>query len=189
LESSSLLSVGPNRADHLGTVDLHLGPHPATVHFARANHRDLFLHQLNQPNTAIGLAFGGKRPLRWEVAFAGQPAIVICHQFHNGIIPLPQPRFKPSIQVLGGVLKTRFDTLRRQHESEAAGTARKSLADPNAYDLFALNDPRRKTLIRFWEAWQDSPARGSPPGASGRYTYEPRDDVHPMPDYENALTD
>jgi methylase of polypeptide subunit release factors len=58
-------------------------------------------------------------------------------------------------QALGGVLKTRFDTLRRQHESEAAGTARKTLADPNAYDLPALNDPQRQALIRFWEAWQD----------------------------------
>jgi len=35
-------------------------------------------------------------------------------------------------QALGGVLKTRFDTLRRQHESEAAGTARKTLAYPCA---------------------------------------------------------
>ena len=58
-------------------------------------------------------------------------------------------------QALGGVLKTRFETLRRQHEAEAAGTARKSLADPNAYDLAALNDPQRKALIRFWEAWQE----------------------------------
>jgi hypothetical protein len=30
-------------------------------------------------------------------------------------------------------LKTRFDTLRRQHEVEAAGTARKTMADPNAH--------------------------------------------------------
>ena len=58
-------------------------------------------------------------------------------------------------QALGGVLKHRFETLRRQHEAEAAGTARKALADPNAYDLTALNEPQRKALIRFWEAWQD----------------------------------
>jgi hypothetical protein len=38
-------------------------------------------------------------------------------------------------QALGGVLKARFETLRRQHETEAADTARKTLADPNAYDL------------------------------------------------------
>jgi hypothetical protein len=58
-------------------------------------------------------------------------------------------------QALGGVLKDRFETLRRQHETEAAGTARKALADPNAYDLAALNDPQRRALIRFWEAWQE----------------------------------
>jgi SAM-dependent methyltransferase len=58
-------------------------------------------------------------------------------------------------QALGGVLKARFETLRQQHEGEAAGTARKALADPNAYDLTALNDPQRKALIRFWEAWQE----------------------------------
>jgi hypothetical protein len=44
-------------------------------------------------------------------------------------------------QALGGVLKDRFEALRRQHEAEAAGTARKALADPNAYDLTTLNDP------------------------------------------------
>jgi SAM-dependent methyltransferase len=58
-------------------------------------------------------------------------------------------------QALGGVLKARFETLRRQHETEAAGTARKALADPNAYDLAVLNEPQRKALIRFWEAWQE----------------------------------
>jgi hypothetical protein len=46
-------------------------------------------------------------------------------------------------QALGVVLKVRFETLRCQHEAEAAGTARKALADPNAYDLTALNDPQR----------------------------------------------
>ena len=53
------------------------------------------------------------------------------------------------------MLKQRFQTLRQQHETEAAGTARKALADPNAYDLTALNEPQRKALIRFWEAWQE----------------------------------
>jgi hypothetical protein len=47
------------------------------------------------------------------------------------------------------VLKQRFEALRRQHEEEATGTARKALADPNAYDLTALNEPQRKALIRF----------------------------------------
>ncbi len=36
-------------------------------------------------------------------------------------------------QALGGVLKARFDTLRHQHEAEAVGTARKTLADPSAH--------------------------------------------------------
>jgi len=58
-------------------------------------------------------------------------------------------------QALGGVLQHRFENLRRQHEAEAAGTARKALADPNAYDLAALNDPQRKALNRFWDAWQE----------------------------------
>jgi hypothetical protein len=48
---------------------------------------------------------------------------------------------------------------RLRQNLEAAGTARKSLADPNAYDLAALNEPQRKALIRFWEAWQGPPAR------------------------------
>jgi hypothetical protein len=37
------------------------------------------------------------------------------------------------------VLQQRFETLRRQHEAEAAGTARKVVADPRAYDLAGLN--------------------------------------------------
>jgi len=52
-------------------------------------------------------------------------------------------------QALGGVLQVRFEALRRQHEAEATGTARKALADPSAYDLTALNEPQRKALIRF----------------------------------------
>jgi hypothetical protein len=183
-------------------------------------------------------------------------------------------------QALGGVLKQRFEASRQQHETEAAGTARKALADPNAYDLTKLNEPQRKALIRFWEAWQDvlkhlrildlacgsgaflietfdqlhalfeisnarleelrgqrtlfdldrqiwrvdplrcpvcqspmrvgaaiddprvverilrhlgawhdPPARRPPQGVRGPYTYESCDDVDPMPDYENVLTD
>jgi hypothetical protein len=59
-------------------------------------------------------------------------------------------------QALGGVLKHRFEALHQQHEAEAAGTARKTLTDPNAYDLTALNEPQRKALIRFWEAWHET---------------------------------
>ena len=39
------------------------------------------------------------------------------------------------------MLKQRFEALRQQHEAEAIGTARKALADPNAYDLTARNEP------------------------------------------------
>jgi hypothetical protein len=58
-------------------------------------------------------------------------------------------------QALGGVLKVRFENLRQKHEAEATGTSRKPLADPSAYDLHSLNAPQRKTLTRFWEAWQE----------------------------------
>src|SRR5439155_4968915 len=49
-------------------------------------------------------------------------------------------------QALGGICKVRFEALRTQHEAKATGTARKTLADPNAYDLDALNEPQRKAL-------------------------------------------
>jgi hypothetical protein len=92
-------------------------------------------------------------------------------------------------QALGGVLKQRFKALRRLHETEAAGTARKSLADPNAYDLTALNEPQRKALIRFWEAWQEAlkclrildPACGS-----GAFLIEAFDQLHALYEISNA---
>jgi SAM-dependent methyltransferase len=92
-------------------------------------------------------------------------------------------------QALGGVLKQRFEALRQQHEAEAAGTARKPLADPNAYDLTALNEPQRKALIRFWEAWQEAlkclrildPACGS-----GAFLIEAFDQLHALYETSNA---
>jgi len=58
---------------------------------------------------------------------------------------------------------------------------------------------RWKWILRNLGAWHDPPACRSlgpgrpaglpPPGAPGPYTYEPCDDVDPMPDYENVLTD
>jgi SAM-dependent methyltransferase len=92
-------------------------------------------------------------------------------------------------QALGGVLKQRFEALRQQHEAEAAGTARKALADPNAYDLAALNEPQRKVLIRFWEAWQEAlkclrildPACGS-----GAFLIETFDQLHALYETSNA---
>ena len=40
-----------------------------------------------------------------------------------------------------------------------------------------------KKILRHLDAWHDAPARRPP------YTFEPCDDVDPMPDYENVLTD
>ena len=37
------------------------------------------------------------------------------------------------------MVKNRSDTLRRQHEADAIGTARKALADTNAHDPASLN--------------------------------------------------
>ncbi|MCX6930333.1 MAG: N-6 DNA methylase, partial [Verrucomicrobia bacterium] len=89
----------------------------------------------------------------------------------------------------GRGLKQRFEALRQQHEAEAAGTARKALADPNAYDLTALNEPQRKALIRFWEARQEAlkclrildPACGS-----GAFLIETFDQLHALYETSNA---
>jgi hypothetical protein len=92
-------------------------------------------------------------------------------------------------QALDGALKSRLETLRKQHETEATGTARKALADPNAYDLTALSDPQRRALIRFWEAWQEElkclrildPACGS-----GAILIEAFNQLHAVYDLSNA---
>jgi hypothetical protein len=92
-------------------------------------------------------------------------------------------------QALGGVLKDRFERLRRQHEAETTGTARKALADPNAYDLAALNDPQRKALIRFWEAWQEELKRLrllDPACGSGAFLIEAFDQLHAVYEISNA---
>ncbi len=92
-------------------------------------------------------------------------------------------------QALGGVLKHRFETLRRQNEAEATGTARKALADPNAYDLAALNDPQRKALILFWEAWQEELKRLrilDPACGSGAILIEAFNQLHTVYDLSNA---
>jgi hypothetical protein len=46
-----------------------------------------------------------------------------------------------------------------------------------------------ENILRHLGAWHDPTAGLSPPGAVGRYAYEPCGDVDPMPDYENVLTD
>lgn len=92
-------------------------------------------------------------------------------------------------ETLGAVLKDRFETLRQSEEKEASGTARKVLADPAAYDLAALNDPQKKALIKFWEAWQETlktlrildPACGS-----GAFLIEAFDQLHALYEISNA---
>jgi len=92
-------------------------------------------------------------------------------------------------QALGGVLKRRFEGLRHRQETEAAGTARKALADPNAYDLTALNEPQRKALIRFWEAWQVE-LKGlhilDPACGSGAFLIQTFDQLHAVYEASNA---
>ena len=92
-------------------------------------------------------------------------------------------------QALGGVWQVRFEALRQKHEAEAAGTSRKVLADPNAYDLAALNDPQRKTLVRFWEAWQEelkSLRILDPACGSGAFLIETFDQLHALFETANA---
>jgi hypothetical protein len=92
-------------------------------------------------------------------------------------------------QTLGGTVRTRFEALRRQHESEATGTARKPLANPDAYDLATLNEPQRKALIRFWEAWQEM-LKGlrflDPACGSGAFLIEAFDQLHAHYEISNA---
>ena len=79
--------------------------------------------------------------------------------------------------------------MRQQHKAEAAGTARRALADPNAYDLTALNEPQRKALIRFWEAWQEELKRLrilDPACGSGAVLIEAFDQLHAVHELSNA---
>jgi len=92
-------------------------------------------------------------------------------------------------QTLGAVVRVRFEALRRQHEAEATATARKVLADPKVYDIRTLNEPQRKALVHFWEAWQDvlqglrilDPACGS-----GAFLIEAFDQLHALYEASNA---
>ena len=51
-------------------------------------------------------------------------------------------------QALGGVLRDRFESLRRDHAEKAKGTARDVLADPTAYDLDSLKGPAETGVAR-----------------------------------------
>ena len=44
-------------------------------------------------------------------------------------------------------------------------------------------------ILRHLGAWHDLPAELSTPGSPGHCSYEPREDVDPMLDYEILLTD
>ena len=86
-------------------------------------------------------------------------------------------------------MKQRFEALRLQHESETSGTARKALADPNAYDLTALNEPQCKALIRFSEAWQEVLKRLrilDLACGSGAFLIEAFDQLHALYETSNA---
>lgn len=56
--------------------------------------------------------------------------------------------------------------------------------------IAVIDDPLVvEKILRHLGAWHDPPARPPPSGGPGPCTYEPCDDVDPMPDYENVLTD
>jgi hypothetical protein len=56
--------------------------------------------------------------------------------------------------------------------------------------IAVIDDPRVvEKVLRHLGAWHDPPASLSPPGGSGPYTYEACNDVVPVPNYENVLTD
>ena len=87
------------------------------------------------------------------------------------------------------MLRERFERLRQRHAAEAAGTAKKALAEPDAYDLAALNEPQRKALTRFWEAWQDelkSLRILDPACGSGAFLIEAFDQLHAVYEASNA---
>lgn len=92
-------------------------------------------------------------------------------------------------QTLGAVLADRFETVRATEEMAASGTARNALKDPKAYDLAALNEPQRKTLIKFWEAWQEkltSLRILDPACGSGAFLIEAFDQLHALYETSNA---
>lgn len=56
--------------------------------------------------------------------------------------------------------------------------------------IAVIDDPRLvEKILRHLDAWHDPPPRPPPSAVPGPYTYQPCDDVDPMPDYENVLTD
>jgi hypothetical protein len=79
-------------------------------------------------------------------------------------------------QALGGVLQVRFEALRKQHETDATGTARKALADPNAYDLPRSTSPSARPLpVSGKRGRRNSSACASStrPAAAARFSSKP----------------
>lgn len=92
-------------------------------------------------------------------------------------------------ETLGDVLKGRFETLRQAEEATASGTSRKVLEDPGVYNLTDLNEPQKKTLIKFWEAWQEvlkSLRILDPACGSGAFLIEAFDQLHALYETSNA---
>jgi hypothetical protein len=56
--------------------------------------------------------------------------------------------------------------------------------------IAVIDDPGGvEKILRHLGAWHDPPPRPPPLSGSGPSAYETCDDVDPMPDYENCLTD
>ena len=56
--------------------------------------------------------------------------------------------------------------------------------------LAVIDDPQVvEKILRHLGAWHDPPSRLATQGSPGPHIYEPCDDVDPMPDYEDVLTD
>jgi hypothetical protein len=60
----------------------------------------------------------------------------------------------------------------------------------NPMRVIAVIDDRRvvENILRHLGVWHDPPSRPPPQALPRPYTYEPCQDVDPMPDYENVLT-
>jgi hypothetical protein len=84
-------------------------------------------------------------------------------------------------EALGGVLRERFELLRRRHRAEATAPTRSNLDAPAAYNLEEITPARREALIRFWESWQGELSRVriiDPACGSGAFLVEAFDQLH-----------
>ena len=84
-------------------------------------------------------------------------------------------------QALGGVLRDRFESLRRSKAEKAKATIQRVFDDPRAYDLESLKAAPRTALLTFWLDWQQE--LGSirvldPACGSGAFLIEAFDQLH-----------